>query len=157
MVKFDKLDLDILRMIVEDPRAGVREYARRLNIARGTAQARVDKLENSGVLVSWRPQIEPAALGYSVLAFVNVHLTQTQVDETIERLKGIPELIEANSVAGAGDLLCRIIAKNNVHFEEVLQAILSTEGVLRTRSEIVLSRRIMPRIVPLIERMRPEA
>ncbi len=59
---FDKLDLDILRLIVEEPRAGVREYSRRLNIARNTAQARITKLEKAGVIVTWRPQINLAPL-----------------------------------------------------------------------------------------------
>jgi DNA-binding Lrp family transcriptional regulator len=154
---FDKLDLDILRLIVEEPRAGVREYSRRLNIARNTAQARITKLEKAGVIVTWRPQINLAPLGYAVMAFVHVHIAQSQVNETLERLTAIPELIEANTVSGEGDLLCRFVARDNSHFEEVLQVVMKTEGVLRTRSEIVLSRRIWPRTVPIVEKLRDEA
>ncbi|MBY8862347.1 Lrp/AsnC family transcriptional regulator [Nocardia sp. CA2R105] len=157
MEHFDKLDLDILRLIVEEPRAGVREYARRLNIARNTAQARITKLENSGVIVTWRPQINPAPLGYPVAAYVHVHIMQRQFDQTIARLETIPELIEANTVAGEGDLLCRFVARDNGHLEEVLRAVLETQGVVRIRSEIVLNRRLWPRVIPLIEKLRPHA
>ncbi|MET0196706.1 MAG: Lrp/AsnC family transcriptional regulator [Rhodococcus fascians] len=153
---FDKLDLDLLRLMVEEPRAGVREYSRRLNIARNTAQARMTKLEKAGVIVSWRPQINLAPLGYTVMAFVHVHIAQNQVDETLERLLAVPELIEANTVSGEGDLLCRVVARDNTHFETVLQAVMKTDGVLRTRSEIVLSRRIWPRTIPIVEKMRTE-
>ncbi|MDI9948861.1 Lrp/AsnC family transcriptional regulator [Rhodococcus sp. IEGM 1305] len=153
---FDKLDLDILRLIVEEPRAGVREYSRRLNIARNTAQARITKLEKAGVIVSWRPQINPAPLGYTVMAFVHVHIAQSEIDRTLDRLTAIPELIEANTVSGDGDLLCRFVARDNSHFEEVLQAVMRTDGVLRTRSEIVLSRRIWPRTIPIVEKLRQE-
>ncbi|WP_037144658.1 Lrp/AsnC family transcriptional regulator [Rhodococcoides fascians] len=156
MDNFDKLDLDLLRLIVEEPRAGVREYSRRLNIARNTAQARITKLESSGVIVTWRPQINLAPLGYAVMAFVHVHIAQNMVDETLERLSAVPELIEANTVSGEGDLLCRVVARDNSHFESVLQAILKTDGVRRTRSEIVLSRRIWPRTIPIVEKMRSE-
>lgn len=154
---FDKLDLDLLRLIVEEPRAGIREYSRRLNIARNTAQARITKLEKSGVIVTWRPQINLAPLGYAVMAFVHVHIAQNQVDETLERLMAVPELIEANTVSGEGDLLCRVVARDNTHFETVLQAVMQTEGVLRTRSEIVLRRRIWPRTIPIVEKMRSES
>jgi DNA-binding Lrp family transcriptional regulator len=156
MPTFDKLDLDLLRLLVEEPRVGVREYARRLNIARNTAQARINKLESSGVIVSWRPQINLAPLGYTVMAFVHVHIAQSQVNATLDRLTQIPELIEANTVSGEGDLLCRFVARDNTHFESVLQAVMATEGVLRTRSEIVLSRRIWPRTVPIVEKLRAE-
>ncbi|SNT35559.1 Lrp/AsnC family transcriptional regulator [Rhodococcoides kyotonense] len=154
---FDKLDLDLLRLIVEEPRAGVREYSRRLNIARNTAQARINKLENAGVVVTWRPQINLAPLGYGVMAFVHVHIAQNQVDETLTRLTAIPELIEANTVSGDGDLLCRFVSRDNAHFETVLRAVMKTEGVLRTRSEIVLNRHIWPRTIPIIEKMRSES
>src|SRR5271167_1431887 len=59
----DRLDLAVLRMLVEQPRAGVREYARQLGIARGTVQARLDRLQRTGVLASYRPHIAPAAMG----------------------------------------------------------------------------------------------
>jgi DNA-binding Lrp family transcriptional regulator len=156
MGDFDKLDLDILRLIVEEPRAGVREYARRLNIARNTAQARITKLEKAGAIVSWRPQLNLVPLGYTVTAFVHVHIAQSRVNETLDRLTAIPELIEANTVSGEGDLLCRFVARDNAHFEEVLQAVNGTDGVLRTRSEIVLSRRIWPRAIPIVEKLRSE-
>jgi DNA-binding Lrp family transcriptional regulator len=156
MPAFDKLDLDLLRLLVDEPKGGVREYARRLNIARNTAQARINKLESSGVIVSWRPQINLAPLGYTVMAFVHVHIAQSQVNETLDRLTQIPELIEANTVSGEGDLLCRFVARDNTHFESVLQAVMNTEGVLRTRSEIVLSRRIWPRTIPIVAKLRDE-
>nr|WP_041452207.1 Lrp/AsnC family transcriptional regulator [Hoyosella subflava] len=153
---FDKLDLDLLRLIVEEPRAGVREYSRRLNIARNTAQSRINKLESSGVLVSWRPQIDLAPLGYTVMAFVHVHIAQSHLEPTLDRLTRIPELIEANTVSGDGDLLCRFVARDNSHFGEVLQEVNGTEGVLRTRSEIVLSRRVWPRSIPIVAKLRTD-
>ena len=67
-----------------------------------------------------------------------------------------PELIEANTVSGEGDLLCRLVARDNSHFEEVLQKVQRLEGVRRVRSEIVLNRRIWPRVVPLVEKVRAD-
>lgn len=155
MHRTDKLDIDLLKMIVEAPKAGVREYARRLNIARGTAQSRIDRFVRAGIITSYRPQMHPVALGYGVLAFVHVHVAQTMLDSTCTRLGGIPEVLELYSVAGGeGDLLCRVVGRNNKDFERVLQRIIGTEGVQRTRSELVLNRRIEPRIIPLLEKIR---
>lgn len=156
MHRTDKLDVDLLKLLVEAPKAGIREYARRLNIARGTAQSRIDRFSEAGIVTSYRPQMQPAALGYVILAFVHVHVAQTMLDSTCVRLGAIPEVLEVNSVAGEGDLLCRVVGRDNKDFERVLQQIISTEGVRRTRSELVLSRRIEPRIVPLLEQIRKD-
>lgn len=157
MTHVDKLDLALLRLIVTQPRAGVREYARRLGIARNTAHSRIRKLEDAGIIVSWRPQFDFAPLGYEVTSFVHVFVAQDRLEETLRRLERIPELIEANTVAGEGDLLCRLVARNNSHFEEVLQSVQRVPGVHRVRSEIVLNRRIWPRVDALVSKMLNDA
>ncbi|GAA4867148.1 Lrp/AsnC family transcriptional regulator [Saccharopolyspora cebuensis] len=154
--KFEPLDTAVLRLIADEPRAGVREYARRLGVARATVQSRVDKLRRLGVLISWRPQFDPAGMGYAGLAYVRLNLAQGKLERTLAGLAGIPEVIEANAVAGDFDLLCRVVAKDNAGLEEVLQRIIAVDGVERTSTEVVLSRRLMPRISPLIRKMHEE-
>jgi DNA-binding Lrp family transcriptional regulator len=154
--RFEPLDVAVLRLIAEEPRAGVREYARRLGVARATVQARMDKLMKLGVLISWRPQFDPAAMGYTGLAYVRLQLAQGMLDKSVKGLAQIPEVIEANAIAGDADLLCRVVARDNTGLEEVLQRIIAVEGVLRTSTEVVLSRRLMPRITPLIRKMQQE-
>ncbi|GAB3693278.1 Lrp/AsnC family transcriptional regulator [Saccharopolyspora tripterygii] len=156
MSPFEPLDMAVLRLIAEEPRAGVREYARRLGVARATVQSRVDKLQHLGVLISWQPQFDPAAMGYQGLAYVRLNLAQGKLDRALDGLGRIPEVVEANAVAGDADLLCRVVAKDNAGLEEVLQQIIAVEGVERISTEVVLSRRIKPRISPLIRKLHDE-
>jgi len=153
----NELDLAVLRLVVEAPRAGVREYARRLGVARATVQARIDRLQESGVLRSWIPQIDPAAMGFAGLAYVRLHLTQGKLDDTITGLAEIPEVIEVNAVAGEADLLCRVVAPDNHGLEAVIQRIIAVDGVVRSSTEVVLSRRLQPRIAPLIRALHQDA
>lgn len=150
----DELDRRLLGLLVAEPRAGVREYARRLSVARGTAQARIDKLVAGGVVADWAPTLDPAGLGYPLSAFVHVHLAQARLDSTCEGLARVPEVLEVVSVAGEFDLVCRVVARDHAHLEEVFAEIIRTEGVLRTRTEIVLTRRVGPRVAQLV-RARP--
>ncbi len=156
MSPFEPLDMAVLRLIADEPRAGVREYARRLGVARATVQSRVDKLQRLGVLISWQPQFDPAAMGYQGLAYVRLNLAQGKLDRALDGLSQIPEVIEANAVAGDADLLCRVVAKDNAGLEEVLQQIIAVDGVERISTEVVLSRRIKPRISPLIRKLHDE-
>ncbi len=77
----DELDTRILRLLLEQPRTSVREYARLLGVARGTLQARLDRMERDGVITGTGPALSPAALGHPVLAFVHIEVTQGHLDE----------------------------------------------------------------------------
>ncbi|MBH5338564.1 Lrp/AsnC family transcriptional regulator [Streptomyces pactum] len=151
MAVVDALDARILRMLLEQPRTSVREYARQLGVARGTLQARLDRLEREGVITGSGPYLSPAALGHPVLAFVHIEVTQGHLDEVGDALAAVPEIIEAFSITGAGDLLTRVVARDNAHLEDVVQRLIRLPGVVRTRTEIALRRRVAYRVLPLVE------
>ena len=65
----DDLDRRLLDLFADEPRIGVLEASRRLGVARGTVQARLDQLAATGVITGWGPDVAPAALGYPVTAF----------------------------------------------------------------------------------------
>lgn len=146
----DETDRKLLEIVIADPRVGVREFARRLGVARGTAQSRLDKLEERGVLASWAPTLDSGALGYPLSALVHIHMAQAKLEETCEGLAAVPEVLEVMSVAGEYDIVCRVVARDHAHLESVFSAIIATPGVLRTRTEVVLTRRVGPRITQLL-------
>ncbi|MFJ4338841.1 Lrp/AsnC family transcriptional regulator [Streptomyces sp. NPDC088915] len=147
----DELDTRILRLLIEQPRTSVREYARILGVARGTVQARIDRLERDGVITATGPVLSPAALGHPVLAFVHVEVTQGHLDEVGDALASVPEIVEAFSITGGGDLLTRVVARDAGHLEDVIQRLIRLPGVVRTRTEIALRERVPHRLLPLVE------
>ncbi|WP_051951799.1 Lrp/AsnC family transcriptional regulator [Actinacidiphila yeochonensis] len=149
----DALDARILRLLLQQPRTSVREYARILSVARGTLQVRLDRLEREGVIASVGPRVSPAALGLPVLAFVRVHVEPGRLDEAADALDGMPEVVEAFSTTGDGDLLARVVARDHAHLEDVVQRVGGAPGVLRTLSEIALRERVAPRVLPLVEEL----
>lgn len=150
----DKLDADLLRLVVTEPRAGVREYARRLGVARGTAQARLDKLLEAGVIPDFAPTLDPAAMGFPLNADVHLTLRQADLGKVVARIAEIPYILRADSVAGTEDLACRVAARDHAHLEEIFADIIAIDGVERMRTEIVLRRRIPHRILPLLGELR---
>lgn len=153
-MELDDLDRALLLALLERPRAGLREHARVLGVARGTAQARFLRLQERGVITGFGPRIDAAALGYDVLAFVTLHITQGRLDAVAAHLGTVPEVIEAYSITGDGDLWARVVARSNVHLEQVVQGLIATPGVERTRTEITLTERVSARVLPLVRRDR---
>lgn len=152
----DALDARILRLLLDRPRTSVREYARILGVARGTLQARLERLERDGVIVMAGPRVSPAALGHPVLAFVRIEVARGHLDDVGDALAAVPEIVEAFSITGSGgDLLTRVVARDNAHLEGVIQRLGRLPGVVRIRTEIALSERVAHRVLPLVESLSP--
>lgn len=151
MINIDRLDTDLIRTLAENPRVGLLEVARRLGVARGTVSARLDKLERRGVVTGFGPEIDPAAVGFPILAFVWLEITQGRLDDAVEQLRGVPEVLEAHATSGDRDLLCRVVAKDPEHLQEVVNTMVRTAAVRRSTSHIALSHPIPLRTQPLLD------
>lgn len=150
-VILDDVDIALLRQLMQWPKAGMREYARTLELARATIQTRLDRLHELGVITDWAPQISARNLGFPVMAFTHIHLRQGSLDLVAQRLTAISHVVEAHSTTGEADMFCRIVARDHPDLESVIQQIIAIEGVVRTRTDIALSERLAPRVLPLIE------
>src|SRR5271170_2821014 len=150
-VSIDRLDAALIELLAAEPRVGVLEASRRLGTARGTVQARLDRMRERGVITGYGPEVDPSALGYEVTAFITLEIRQAGGhDPVAERLAAIPEVLEAHTITGAGDMLCRVVARTNADLQRVLDAIVSTEGVVRSATLISLATQVPYRVLPLV-------
>ncbi len=146
----DELDARLITALAATPRAGVMELARQLGVARGTIQARLDKLQARGVVTGFDPDLHLETLGYEVLAFVTLEIAQGRLADVVAHLTEVPEVIEAHSTTGPGDLHCRVVARTNEHLQQVLNEILEVSGIVRTSTQIALTEQIGFRVLPLV-------
>lgn len=151
-VSLDDLDRRLLRLLGAEPRVGVLAASRRLGVARGTVQARLDRLERVGVLASWAPALDPEALGFTVTAFVTLEIRQgVGHDAVATHLSAIPEVLEAHTITGSGDLLARLVARSNTDLQRVLDLVTGSAHVERSSTVIALSTAIAHRVQPLLD------
>jgi DNA-binding Lrp family transcriptional regulator len=147
----DQLDHALIELLAAEPRVGVLEASRRLGVARGTVQARLDRMAERGVITGYGPEVDPAALGYEVTAFITLEIRQAGGhDPVAERLAAIPEVLEVHTITGVGDMLCRVVARTNSDLQRVLDSIVATEGVVRSATLISLATQVPYRILPLV-------
>ena len=148
----DEIDGRMSELFASEPRLGVLEASRRLGIARGTVQARLDKLAASGVITGWGPELSPEAIGYPVMAFLTLEIRQgAGHDAVAAHLSGIPEVLEAYTITGAGDMWARVVARSNNDLQRVIDAVLSDPGIVRSSTVIALQRQIPYRVLPLLD------
>jgi DNA-binding Lrp family transcriptional regulator len=147
----DDLDSRILSLFAAQPQIGVLGASRELGVARGTVQARLDRLAERGVIRSWAPQLDPAAMGYPVSAFCTLEIRQGRGHSpVVEHLSAIPEVLEAHTITGSGDLLIRVVARDNSDLQRVIDRVVDDRHVIRASTVISLATRIDYRTLPLL-------
>ena len=147
----DQLDARLIELLTAEPRVGILEASRRLGVARGTVQARLDRLQDRGVITGYGPEISAAALDHGVMAFVTLEIRQAGGHEPVaRRLAAIAEVLEAHTITGAGDMLCRVVARTNADLQRVIDAIVDVPGVVRTSTVIALDTPVSYRALPLV-------
>lgn len=148
----DDLDVRLIRLFTDEPRVGVLEASRRLGVARGTVQARLDRLVRDGVIRSLAPVLGPEAMGYPVTAFLTLEIRQGSGHDVVAaHLATIPEVLEAFTITGAGDMWARVVARSNADLQRVIDKVVSFEGIVRSSTVIALATQIEHRVLPLLE------
>jgi DNA-binding Lrp family transcriptional regulator len=150
MAELDSLDLALLTALREHPRAGALQLSRITGVARATVQARLDRMEKSGVITGYGPDLDVAAAGYGVRAFVTLEIAQGALDRVAADLAAIPGVLEAHAITGAADVVCTVAAMSHADLQQTLLRIDSSPAVARSISAIVLSTVIGRRDLPLL-------
>ena len=146
----DALDVDLLRALHDHPRIGVLELSRTLRVARGTVQARLDRLERSGIVTGYGPEIDVEAAGYPIQAFVTLEIAQGALADVGAELAAVPAVLEAHATTGSADVLCRVAASSHQDLQATLLALDRSPHVRRSTSVVVLSTVVAPRTLPLL-------
>lgn len=147
----DALDIDLLRALAATGRrGGVLELSRTLGVARGTVQARLERLERAGVVTGYGPEVDVAAAGFPVRAFVTLEIAQGALAEVTAELSAIPAVLEAYATTGSSDVICRLAASSHEDLQEVLLRLARSPGIARSTSVVVLQTVVAPRALPLL-------
>ncbi|MCT2591254.1 Lrp/AsnC family transcriptional regulator [Streptomyces sp. N2-109] len=156
-MSIDELDGRLLELLAGEPRIGVLEASRRLGVARGTVQARLDRLQSTGVIRGFGPDVDTGALGYPVTAFATLEIKQGQGADVRAHLATVPEVLELHTTTGHGDMLCRLVARSNADLQRVIDRVVGFDGIVRASTAIVMENPVPLRIVPLVRQAARES
>jgi DNA-binding Lrp family transcriptional regulator len=140
-VTLDELDRRIVAALVADARATYAEVGAQVGLSAPAVKRRVDRLRAAGTITGFAAQVDPAVLGWTTEAYVELFCRGRTSPADIGAAVGkYPEVIDACTITGEADALLHIRAADVRHFEQVVERIGAESFVVRTRSVIVLSR-----------------
>lgn len=140
-LQIDQVDQRIIALLVADARASYAEIGSRVSLSAPAVKRRVDRLRAAGVIRGFTAVVDPAAVGWTTEAFVELfcagRTTPAQIGVAARRH---PEVVGAYTVSGEADALVHLRAADIAHLEEALERLRAEPFVTSTRSTIVLSR-----------------
>jgi Lrp/AsnC family transcriptional regulator for asnA, asnC and gidA len=139
-LNLDKLDLQIIQIMMADAGISYADLGKQLFVSGGTIHVRIKKLQEIGVVKGTKLNVDLKLLGYDITAFVGIFLEKSSLyDQVAEDLKKIPEIIRLNYTTGNYSMFLEVVAKdiNQLRFvlHDELQKI---KGIERTETFISL-------------------
>ena len=139
-LNFDKLDMEILKQMMEDAEISYAELGKKLFVSAGTIHVRIKKLQEAGVISGSRYRVDLRSLGFDVIAFIGIYLKESSLyDAVAKELQKLPEIVRLNYTTGNysmfAEIVCRDIGELKYVLHDRLQKI---RGIERTETFISL-------------------
>ncbi len=144
----DKRNLELLRLLNENPRVGTSELARRVGMSAPAVRERVLRLEDAGIIAGYKLELGAAALGYPVCAYVRVRPAPGQLLVVAELARRMPQVVECHRVTGDDCFVMKLYLPGLEQLDRVLDQFLAFG---QTTTSIIQSTPVALRALPLPE------
>ncbi len=136
----DEIDLALLSILQKQGRMKRNELAEKVGLTTPAVSERMRKMQEKGVIKNYAAIVDPLALQLDMGAFIFVTSESSQYyGEIITHADSEPEILECHAITGDGSHILKVRTKNTAALERLLARIQSWKGVIRTRTNIILS------------------
>ncbi|MBI5668408.1 MAG: Lrp/AsnC family transcriptional regulator [Chloroflexi bacterium] len=142
----DEVNLRLLRELQQDPRLTMVELGRRIGMSSPAVTERVRRMEEAGIILGYRIEINPAALGLPISAYVRVRPNPGQLPKIAELAEQISEVIECHRVTGEDCFILKVLIPSMDQLDQLLDRFLLYGS---TTTSIIQSSPVQPRLPPL--------
>jgi Lrp/AsnC family transcriptional regulator, leucine-responsive regulatory protein len=142
----DDIDRRIIGALSDDAKLTLQQLSERIALSPSAARERVRRLEDAGIITGYHAQLDPQALGYTVLALVEIELPPGQDADRFEAgLRAEPAVVEAVHATGDRDYLVRLLCVDPVELHRVVRGLKQQLGAARTETRVILDQPVAQR------------
>ncbi|HXA58647.1 MAG TPA: Lrp/AsnC family transcriptional regulator [Streptosporangiaceae bacterium] len=142
-MRLDDIDRRIVAQLLADGRASYAQIGDRVGLSAPAVKRRVDRLRRDGVITGYAAVVDPAALGWTTEAFIELHCTgATSPEEIYASVRPHPEVVAAYTITGDASALVHLRTRDIQHLEQALERLRREKNITQTKTAIVLSRLI---------------
>ncbi|GLZ09916.1 AsnC family transcriptional regulator [Actinomadura sp. NBRC 104425] len=142
-MRLDEIDRRIVAQLLENGRASYAQIGDAVGLSAPAVKRRVDRLRADGVITGFSAVVDPAALGWTTEAFIEIFCTgATSPEEIYASIRNHPEVVAGYTVSGDASALVHVRARDIQHLEQALERLRREDNITATKTAIVLSRLI---------------
>ncbi|MCW2937888.1 MAG: transcriptional regulator, AsnC family [Actinomycetia bacterium] len=142
-MRLDDIDRRIVAQLLADGRASYAQIGDRVGLSAPAVKRRVDRLRHDGVITGYAAVVDPAALGWTTEAFIELYCTgATSPEEIYASVRPHPEVVAAYTITGDASALVHLRTRDIQHLEQALERLRREKNITQTKTAIVLSRLI---------------
>lgn len=127
-----------------DARLSYAELGRRVGLSLPAVAERVRRMEEAGIITGYRAEVNPGAMGLSILAFIRLNVAGREYPVIIALIKELTEVLECHHLTGTDSFILKVTTSSIPHLESLITQ-LSTYG--QTATSIVLSSPVTKRVI----------
>jgi DNA-binding Lrp family transcriptional regulator len=135
----DDLDRQLISLLRTNARTTVAALAKSLQVARGTVQNRISKLERSGTIAGYGVRLRPQVEAHRIAALMTIEVEGNHLEKVLRTLRGDPEVHTLHTTNGRWDLIAEIGVDSVEALDQAISRIRRIEGVARTETSLLLS------------------
>ena len=141
MLSVKDLEKKILLNLLEKGQRPILKIAKDIGVTRQTVAKKIEKMHDSGLLISFFPKIEPEILGLTIQAYILMREDPRNDcrKETEDIVKSFPQVSEFQRIFGKYDSIVKVLVKNNKELTDLVKKIHALNGVKETETFIIHS------------------
>ena len=142
----DDVNVRLLKELQQDPRLTMSELGRRVAMSAPAVTERVRRMEEAGIILGYRLDINPVPLGLPITVYVRVRPNPGQLPRVAELARQIPEVVECHRITGEDCFILKVHIPGIEQLDRLLDRFLLYGS---TTTSIVQSTPVPLRVPPL--------
>ena len=135
----DDLDRNLLALLRDDARASIASLAKKLQVARGTIQNRIARMQQDGTIVGYTVRLKPHAEAQQIRAIMTIAIEGNRTQSALRSLRGEPAVVGLHSTNGRWDFVVELRVDNLQEFDRLIARISLFEGVTKSETNLLLT------------------
>ncbi len=144
----DKQDKLLISLLKENARYPLKELAGKIGLSSPATAARIEKLQQEGIITGYTVNIDRQKLGYNITAFISLDLSPVQKEKFYPFIKACPNVLECNCITGNYAIFIKVAFKTTQELDSFIGTLQSYGN---TQTQIVFSTAVEPRDILLEE------
>lgn len=144
----DKTDTALISALQNNARIPIKALTKKVFLSSPAISARIEKLENKGLISGYHAMIDQYRLGYHIKAFINLQMSPNQKPEFYPFIRSCPNVVECDCVTGNYSMLIKVVYHSTMELDEFIGRL---QKFGKTDTQIVFSTPVEPRGVKVLE------